>query len=194
MGAVRATPENWMCPPADGWAYDQVSELVLQFDWELVDGGIAVREMTDWWHDQVRDRLFLALMNARTMPLAVNIDRAVAIDERNVVKSGIVVFDKQGLDVLTLDCIPVERVVLAVEVTSPGTRTSDHFLKPGLYIEAGAAYWRIGRDGDSLPEAHLYRWHREKGFCTPHSECRGSTLKTDVPFPVEIDLRSLIEV
>ncbi|MFH8349026.1 hypothetical protein [Streptomyces sp. NPDC018045] len=24
----RATPENWMCRPPNGWTYDQVKELV----------------------------------------------------------------------------------------------------------------------------------------------------------------------
>ncbi len=38
-------------------------------------------------------------------------------------------------------------VVLAIEVVSPSTKTTDRFAKPGEYAAAGIpCYWRIERD------------------------------------------------
>ncbi|MEX2982941.1 Uma2 family endonuclease [Streptomyces sp. C36] len=194
----RATPETWMHPPPDGWTYDQVKGLGLQFNWEFVDGGIVVREMTDWWHDAVRDKLYLALMSAMVEPFTANIERCVMVDERTVVKSDIVLFDKRGLDVHTLDCVPADRVVLAIEVSSTGTRPVERFLKPGLYAEAGTgSYWRVERGDGDVPVVHELSLHAEtarNGAPTRERAAHVGTLKTDVPFPVEIDLRDLIEL
>lgn len=195
----RATPETWMHPPTDGWTYDQVKGLALQFDWEFVGGSVAVREMTDWWHDAVRDKLYLALMSALVEPFTANIDRCVMVDERTVVKSDVVLFDKRGLDVRTHDCIPIDRVALAIEVSSsPGTRHLDRFLKPGLYAEAGTgSYWRVERGDGDVPVVRELSLHGEtamNGAPTRERAAHVGTLKTDVPFPIEIDLRDLIEV
>ncbi|WP_267886547.1 hypothetical protein [Streptomyces sp. WM6386] len=37
-GRGAATEETWMFPPIDGWAFDEVTDLEVPFDWELVDG------------------------------------------------------------------------------------------------------------------------------------------------------------
>ncbi|WP_223267490.1 Uma2 family endonuclease [Streptosporangium nondiastaticum] len=193
----RATPENWMYPPADGWTYDQVKELVLPFDWELLDGNIVVRGATKWWHNRVRDRLYFGLESARREPFAVDVEQPVFIDEHNVPKPDVVVFDKIGLDIRTLDCIPVEKVALAIEVVSPRSRREDRFSKPGMYAEVCIdQYWRVERGEDDVPRVHEFWLHPEAGVYAPAPDRPTHTtiLKTDVPFPVEIDLRSLIEV
>ncbi len=193
----RATPENWMYPPADGWTYDQVKELVLPFDWELLDGMIVVRGATTWWHDQVRDELYYRLRSAKREPFTVNIERWTLIDENDVPKPDVVVFDKRDLDIRTLDCIPVENAVLAVEVVSPGSRKHDRILKPGMFAEAGIDYyWRVERGEEDVPVVHEFWLHPEAGTYAPSPDrpTHVGTLKTDVPFPIEIDLRSLIEV
>lgn len=193
----RATPDNWMYPPADGWTYDQVKELVLPCDWELLGGKIVVRGVNKWWHQVVRDELYYRLRGTKPESLMINSEQWVFFDEKNVPKPDIVLFDKNGLDVRTLDCIPVDRVVLAVEIVSPGSRSEDRFYKPALY--AGAKidhYWRIERGEDDLPVVHEYLRRQEEDRYTPRSErpTHTGTLKTDVPFPIEIDLRSLIEI
>ncbi|MET9415198.1 Uma2 family endonuclease [Streptomyces klenkii] len=192
----RATPDNWMYPPEDGWTYDQVKELVLPIDWELLNGKIVVRGAAKWWHNVVRDEIFYHLRTAQPEHFRVNAEQAVFIDECNVPKPDVVVFDKRGLDVRTLDCIPVEKVVLAVEVVSPGSRLEDRFTKPGQYAEAGIRhFWRVERGDEDIPVVHEFWLHPEVDVYAPSPDpVYTSILKTDVPFPVEIDLRRLIEV
>ncbi|MEV8022787.1 Uma2 family endonuclease [Streptomyces sp. NPDC086554] len=195
---TQATSENWMYPPEEvGWTYDQVKELDVPFDWELVDGNIVVRGATKWWHDQVRDELYFHLRTARREPYAANVERWTMFDERTVPKPDIVVFDKTGLDVRTLECTPVTSVVLAVEVVSPGSRTDDRFRKPGMYAEAGISYyWRVERGDDDIPVVHEFWRHHESGVFvpSPDSPVHTGKLTTEVPFPVDIDLGSLVEV
>lgn len=193
---VSADSENWMYPPEDGWTWDQVQELDVPFDWDLVDGKIVVRGMAKVWHQLVRDRLYVRLDLARQAPYAVMSEQAVMFDEHNVPKPDVIVFDKTGLDALTLDCIPVTKAVLAIEIVSPGSRKDDRFLKPGMYAEAGIDYyWRVERGEDSVPVVHEFWRHHEAGVYAPSPEQPTHTgkLTTDVPFPVDIDLRGLIE-
>ncbi|MEU8584367.1 Uma2 family endonuclease [Streptomyces abikoensis] len=190
----RATPENWMYPPGDGWTYDQVKELVLPFDWELVDGNIVVRGATKWWHAEVRDEIFVRLRAAAHKPFHVNSERWTMVDEYNIPRPDVVVFDRRDLDFRTLECVPVKKVVLVVEVVSPGSRKDDRFMKPGMFAEAGvASYWRVERGEDDIPEVYEYRLDHETGCYSPEPTHHIGSLKSDFPFPVEIDLRSLLE-
>ncbi|AZQ75619.1 Uma2 family endonuclease [Streptomyces luteoverticillatus] len=191
----KATPDNWMYPPPDGWTYDQVKELVLPYDWELVDGAIVVRGMTNQWHDDVRDRLMIALHLARRSPYRVNSERCVLIDEANPTKPDVIVFDARDIDRNTMECVPVERVVLAVEVVSKGSRTDDRFRKPGMYAASGINYfWRVERDEENLPVVHEFWLHPESGIYAPSPDrsFHSGKLVTTVPFPVDIDLRELV--
>lgn len=193
----QATPDNWMYPPADGWTYDQVKELVLPFDWELLGGKIVVRGATNWWHNTVRDELYFRLRSTKPEPFMVNTEQSVFIEEGSTPRPDVVIFDKRGLDIATVDCVPVGNVVLAVEVVSPGSRTEDRLYKPGMYAQAGIDhYWRIERDDNDLPVVHEFWRHREVDWYIPSPDCPThiGKLKTDVPFPIEIDLRSLVEV
>lgn len=192
----RATPENWMHRPPGGWTYDQVKDSELPFDWELLDGNIVVRGMSVWWHNRVRNQLYYQLQSARREPFAVDSEQCVVIDDRNAPKPDVMVFDKTGLDIRTVEQIPVDKAVLAVEVVSEGSRLADRFAKPALYAEAGiASYWRVERDENDLPVVHEFWLHHESGVYVPSPERHIHTdkLVTSIPFPVDIDLRGLTE-
>ncbi|MFI2237880.1 Uma2 family endonuclease [Streptomyces chrestomyceticus] len=192
----RATPGNWMHRPPGGWTYDQVKDAELPFDWELLDGNIAVRGMAVWWHNRVRNQLYYQLQSARRAPFAVDCEQCVVIDDHNAPKPEMMVFDQTGLDVRTVEQIPVEKAVLAVEVVSAGSRLADRFAKPFLYAEAGiASYWRVERDENDLPVVHEFWLHHESGVYAPSPErpLHTGKLVTSVPFPVDIDLQELIE-
>ncbi|MFD3516160.1 Uma2 family endonuclease [Streptomyces sp. NPDC058657] len=192
----RATPENWMYPPANGWTYGQVRELGLPFDWDLVDGTIVPRGMTNQWHDDVRDGIFFALRQQKCEPFRVNAERCVLFDETNVQKPDVVVFDQSGLERGSLGCVPADRVALAVEVVSTGSRSDDRFRKPGMYAAAGIDhFWRVERGEDGTPVVYEFWYHHEAGVYAPSPETpvhRGK-LTTSVPFAVEIALTSLLE-
>ncbi|MGW4803461.1 Uma2 family endonuclease [Kitasatospora sp. NPDC004272] len=190
---MTAEPIDWVYPPASGWTFDQVNELDLPFKWELVDGAIVVRGQTLWWHNRVRDRLLVQLLAASDEPYDANVEQAVMLDEHNVVLPDVMVFDETGLEVSELACTPVESVVLAVEVVSPGSKVADRFTKPGLYAEKGVqSYWRVERGEDDVPVVHEFRLDPEQGVYFPVAVHEGS-LRTELPFPVEIDLKRLVK-
>ncbi|MEU3755630.1 Uma2 family endonuclease [Streptomyces olivoreticuli] len=193
---MTAEPIDWMHPPSKGWTYDQVKDLDLPFEWELVDGNIVVRGMTNQWHDRVRDELFFQLRSARQAPHEVNTERCVLVDEYNPPKPDVVVFDRTGLDFFSLECVPVDAVSLVVEVVSHGSRADDRFRKPAMYAEAGVPhYWRVERGEDGLPVLHEFRLDEPTGTYAP-AQRSGGAVHTDrfraaVPFPVDIDLKSI---
>lgn len=188
-----ATPDNWWDPPAGRWTYEQVKDLDVPFDWELMDGVIVVRGSAALWHDLVRDRLFMHLELARPKPLVGNVERGVLLDESTAVKPDIVMYDWQGLDVATLECCPVANVKLAVEVVSSGSQLRDRDVKPVILARAGVPYfWRVERSEDAMPVVHEYWLNRDRSeyFPAPEHPEHHDKLVTDVPFPVEIDLRT----
>ncbi|MFF1704057.1 Uma2 family endonuclease [Streptomyces sp. NPDC058252] len=194
--ALRATSENWMYPPEEGWTWDQVKELDVPFDWDLVDGNIVVRGVTTWWHDRVRNELYFRLRSAQRPPYGTDVERWTQFDDHNVPRPDIVVYDKTEVDIRTMDCTPVASVVLAIEIVSPGSRTDDRFRKPGMYAEAGIAhYWRVERGEDDVPEVHQFWLDEDSGVLIPRPDrpVHAGKLTTVVPFPVDIDLGSLIE-
>ncbi|WP_155058094.1 Uma2 family endonuclease [Streptomyces blattellae] len=194
---TRATPDNWMFPPEEGWTWDQVKELDVPFDWELVDGKIVVRGVGSWWHDRVRNELYFHLRSAQQPPFGTDTERWTQFDDNNIPRPDIVVYDKTGVDVRTMDCTPGACVVLAVEVVSPRSRGMDRFLKPALYAGAGIAhYWRVERGENDAPEVHEFRRDEDTGVFVPRTDRPVHTgkLSAEVPFPVTFDLRSLLDV
>lgn len=191
---MTAEPVDWMHPPAQGWTYEQVKDLDLPFDWDLVDGVVVVRGQTKWWHDQVRDQLLIALTSARVAPYVVNVERCVLLDEYNVTRPDVAVIDKTGLDFFEVERTPPESVVLAVEVVSPGSRAADRFRRPGQYAEKKIPYyWRVERGLDNLPIVHEFHRDEEKGVYLPVAQHEG-VLRTSLPYPVEIDLKQVVEL
>ncbi|MER5782394.1 Uma2 family endonuclease [Streptomyces mobaraensis] len=193
----KATPENWMFPPENGWTVDQVEDLELPFDWELVDGVIVVRGRPSAWHNVVRSNIKQQLKGCVTGHYAALDEQCVLIDEQNPPVPDVVVFDKRGWDVFQAKHLPVEKAILVVEVVSPGSRQDDRVRKPALYASAGVKnYWRVERGEDGLPEVHEFWLHKETGqyVSAPDRPVHTGKLETDRPFPVVIDLASLVEL
>jgi Uma2 family endonuclease len=192
---LRATEENWMFPPAEGWTFDQVKDLDLPFDWELVDGGLMVRGQTKLWHDRVRGRLVRLIEDAAPKRLEVIAERCVMLDDENVVKPDIVVHDPSGLDPFEAECTPAERVVLAVEVVSPGSIPEDRIRKPAKYARAGIPYyWHVELRHDRSLEVYEHWLNPTSRSYAPapiHPLHRGR-LSTEEPFPLEFDLGALV--
>ncbi|MEX2985261.1 Uma2 family endonuclease [Streptomyces sp. C36] len=202
MGAVmttgrpqQVTLDNWMVPPAEGWTFDQVKDLDLPFDWELVDGAIVPRGQTKLWHDNVRDELRHHLRLAAPAAYRVNVERCVMFDDNNVNKPDVVVFEKTDLDLLTVECTPADKVKLAVEVVSPGSRSEDRVRKPERFARAGVPYyWRIELEKDQRLAVHEF-WlpvESRSYIPAPMHPVHQEKLVTEVPFPVEIDLTALL--
>ncbi len=186
-----------MNPPGGRWTFDQVKDLELPFDWELMDGVIAVRGVAEWWHDQVRDELLARIKQVKPDLYGINAARCLALGTHSSVKPDIVVFDKSGIDVASLAATPAAIVKLAVEVVSPGSQVQDRSSKPFMYAEAGIPYfWRVERGADDRPVVHEFWLRRDVGEYVPAPEHPRHTekLETDRPFPIGIDLASLLEL
>ncbi|MFJ3801515.1 Uma2 family endonuclease [Streptomyces sp. NPDC090088] len=202
MGAVMTTrqqgpanEDNWMFPPADGWTFDQVKDLELPFDWELVDGVIVARGQTNVWHNAVRDGIADALRTALVQPYRVLNEQCVMLDDRNVVKPDVIVFDPRKLNFFEAECIPTAHLALVVEVVSPGSRRDDRVSKPAQFAAAKVpCYWRVELDRDQKLAVHEYWLNADTLTYIPapmHPVHHGKLL-TELPFPVEIDLAALV--
>ncbi|MCA6094606.1 Uma2 family endonuclease [Streptomyces sp. SCA3-4] len=192
----RATAETvWTPPGADGWTFEQVKGLELPVVWELWNGWVQPCGRTDAWHNLVRSNLRDRLDAAGQGTCCAITGVPVVIEEDLVVKPDVVVVDAGEADAAY---VPVERVKLAVEVVMmPASRSLDRFLKPAVFAEARLRnFWRVERLEDSSPEVHEYWLHRDTGAYVSACERprhRGR-LETDRPFPVNIDLASLVRL
>ncbi|MGW3447861.1 Uma2 family endonuclease [Streptomyces sp. NPDC001076] len=202
MGAVMTTrqqgpanEDNWMFPPADGWTFDQVKNLDLPFDWELVDGVIVARGQTNVWHNAVRDGIADALKAALVQPYRVLNEQCVLLDDQNVVKPDVIVFDPRALNFFEAECIPTAHLTLVVEVVSPGSRRDDRVSKPAQFAAARVpCYWRVELDRDHRLTVHEYWLNADtlSYIPAPMHPVHHGKLITELPFPVEIDLDALV--
>ncbi|WP_280266317.1 Uma2 family endonuclease [Nocardia wallacei] len=176
--------------PRRGWTYEQVKDLELPFDWELVDGEIAVRGGVGTWHHAVRDTLLTPLGEARRAPYAVLAQQCVLVDEFNPALPDVVVVDQTRVDLYSAEYLPVESATLVVEIVD--SHVDDWFRKPELYAAAGISYfWRVERGTDDRPILYEYWLDQECGAYIPAPEAvHTGTFAAAVPYPVEIDLSS----
>ncbi|MEW2562109.1 Uma2 family endonuclease [Streptomyces griseorubiginosus] len=189
---MRADDENaWMFPPAGGWRFDQVKGLELDFDWELVDGVIAPRAQAGLWQNHVRGRLRGVLEAARAEPYQVVGGQCVMVDERNAPEPDLIVFDHRGLDFFGTECVPVEQVVLVVEVVPPGSRQDQ---RPLFAPSEVPYYWRVELDREQKLAVHEYWLNADtlSYFPAPSHPVHHDKLVTELPFPVEVDLDALV--
>ncbi|WP_330263867.1 Uma2 family endonuclease [Streptomyces griseorubiginosus] len=195
MGARVATTETWMLTPVEGWDFDQVREVELPFDWELVDGVIAPRGRVALWHNHVRGGLAGVLSTTETGAYRVVSGQAVVVGARNVVRPHLIVFDLRGLDPFAIECVPVERLALVVEIVSPTSRQDDRVRKPALFAAHKVPYyWRVELDRDQKLAVHEYWLNADTlaYFPAPSHPVHHDKLVTELPFPVEVDLEALV--
>ncbi|MGW4691689.1 Uma2 family endonuclease [Kitasatospora cineracea] len=184
---------KWTNAPSQGWTSEDIGDTEFPFSWELVDGVIAPVPLNDWWHDRVRDSLAAAVRPHLVWPLSAIGPTTLAFDSHNWVRPDMTVYDASGFDVRTADTLPLRSVLLTVEVLVPATRSTDRFRKPAQYAAAGVpSYWRVERGDDDVPVVHEFRLDREQGVYLPVAVHEGS-LRTELPFPVEIDLKRLVK-
>ena len=115
---------------------------------ELFGGALAVSPSPKLWHGDVAIMLHAALTAALGRAFRVYLDLDVIVDEENVPRPDVFVVSSaaRNPDKVT----EAADVVLAVEIMSPGSKTNDRRVKPGLYRNAGIPSWRIERSGNRL--------------------------------------------
>jgi Uma2 family endonuclease len=155
---------------------------------ELLDGSIIVSPAPGWPHQVAAARLVRILADAIQ-------DDAEAVETLNVkVPDGMFI-----PDVLVVRAayaggrlLDPADLLMAVEITSPSSRTMDRRVKPASYAAAGIpVYWRVELEG---PDAPVVIVHERKGdeyveVCRVRS---GEVRVVDRPYPVRVEPAALV--
>jgi Uma2 family endonuclease len=113
---------------------------------ELVDGVVHMMATPTFWHQEVAYNLRTALN--RLKPADVKISAEVEVCLRGDLRRNpdVLVVKASAFEPRASRVRP-EQVVLAVEVVSPGSESTDRVLKPIEYAKAGIQhFWRIEID------------------------------------------------
>jgi Uma2 family endonuclease len=127
----------------DGWTVDDLDALPddARYVYELVDGALLVSPPPPNRHNVVAnrlDRLLAAVLPAGWESVAPG---ALELDVRNWRAPDLVVVDRAGL---TRRYAAPTDTLLAVEVMSPSSISTDRLVKPEQYARAGIPhFWRI---------------------------------------------------
>ena len=154
---------------------------------EIVDGRLLPKLMPGVRHSQVAARLARQL--ARQLPpgweelgeFTLRLGRGSRDPDAGVVRH-----PPRSSPDLQNGYDPAD-VALAVEVVSPGSRTTDRLLKPAQYADAGiGTYWRVETDPDVV--VHVHRL--VDGTYREVAQVRGVE-QVDDPFPLTLDVPAL---
>ena len=158
---------------------------------ELIDGSLIVIPPRTKFHSRVKTRL------ARTLEFFVPADidilttMTMKLGRRQRPEPDLVIYRDRGDAVECQNHIPPEDVLLVVEVVSEDSQDRDRTTKPMKYAAAGIPhFWRIERDVDG-PAIHVYELDGARDPRYVPITIARERLKLDVPFPMDIDVKSL---
>lgn len=207
MGVETSTPResadplaNWPYPPPDGWTADDLDRLPQdgpngEPDFfkhvELVDGALIFMSPQKRFHDVVIRRLANGFEAQVPKHLAVATQMDIVLGPRQRPCPDLLLIDAALDHDHNRTSYAPEEVHLVVEVVSPESRLRDREVKPGRYAGAGIAhFWRIEEE-NGKPVVYVYE-------LDPATRAYVSTgihhdkLSIQVPFPIEMDLTSLL--
>lgn len=156
---------------------------------ELVDGRLEVSPPPLWGHTRVASRLVAVLQRSLGDDYLVGAEFGIQLGESN--------FRQPDVTVVPRDVRPVglwlapTDVLLAVEVVSPSSVTTDRITKPAQYAMWGIeGFWRVETDPElSLTACALHPGdavYTELGSWTP-----GETATVERPFTVSFAIDDL---
>jgi len=143
--------------PAGPWTFDQLVDLPDDGRrYEVVDGHLVVTPPPSQEHQIVSSRLFRQLLEQCTAEWEAVVEFALPLGSDGRVPDLAVVRRRA----LSFDPRPYPQgpaeFGLVVEVTSPSTRKTDLFAKPGEYAEAGIPlFWRVERTPELAVHAFM---------------------------------------
>jgi Uma2 family endonuclease len=158
---------------------------------ELIDGSVVVSPSATWSHNIIARWIANVLEEANPgTDYVVSIDQSATVDDNNEPRPDIVVGRPEDLDQTP---VPIDTLLLAGEVVSPGSVLRDTETKRALYARAQVpAYWIVVPDRaagtialaelvlDGESQAYRYSTHYTTGV-----------FRTERPWPVEVDLPAL---
>ena len=188
MSASSAT-----VPLQQMWTFEDLQALPEDVDWrryEIVDGALVVSPGPALDHEFVIGEIRAVIMSA--LPAGFKVVGPITVDLHPSYRI-------PDLVVLPLDAFRAggklarpDDVLLAVEVVSPGSVTTDRITKPAQYAAAGiGAYWRVETQPEVSLAAYVLRGgesvYAELGTWVP-----GQIAHVGEPFHVEITISDLV--
>jgi Uma2 family endonuclease len=168
----------------ESWSAEQCAGI------EIVDGMVVVSPSASKRHNRLARVLANALDTAAGPDWNADTDFDVRLQDVPLTnrRPDVVVYRAD-----TIDITPTrpEHVLLAAEIVSPGSETTDRVVKLDQYANAGIPfYWRVELTPTRIPVVYTYlldsasRRYRDGDVYT-------GLVKATVPFPVEVDLSIL---
>lgn len=188
MSAEMYTPA-WMHRPVTAEQYDSWSEQQCA-DIEVVDGIVVASPSASIRHNRPARILANALDAAGGGEWNADTDFDVRLQDVPLTnrRPDVVVYRADSIDVTP---IRPEHVLLAVEVVSPGSETTDRMVKLHQYATAGIPfYWRVEQAPTAIPLVYTYVLDPASG-CYRQGEVFAGAVKAVVPFAVEVNLGAL---
>jgi Uma2 family endonuclease len=188
MGAL---PEWMLSLPEQGLTAEEYDRMPVENcrNIEIVDGKIVVSPSATPRHNRIVWKLAAALAQAAPEPWQVTADVDLRISEVPLTNRRPDVIAFKG-DPDELPVLP-SATLLVVEIMSQGSVNTDRLDKPAEYASVDIPhFWRFEREGDGLVAYTHSLAPGVKSYGPP--EVHSLTLKTNRPFPLEIELSSLL--
>lgn len=150
---------------------------------ELVDGTVIVSPAPDRRHQRLLCRLVVQLDAAVPPGLAVEPGINLVLGDKRLLIPDLAVTTTPGANGVYATG---SEVMIAVEITSPSSRTYDRVLKRQMYADAGVPYYLVVDAGPNTPVMVLYSL--TDGGYVEATRSRDGTLKVDFPFVVALEL------
>ncbi|SHK67944.1 Uma2 family endonuclease [Actinacidiphila paucisporea] len=169
----------------DGWSAEQCAGI------EVVDGIVVVSPSASIRHNRLARILANALDAAGGAQWNADTDFDVRLQDVPLTnrRPDVVVYRAD-----TIDATPTrpEHVLLAVEVVSPGSETTDRTVKLHQYAVAGIPfYWRVEQTPTDVPVVYAYVLDPASGRYRDTDVFTG-VIKATAPFAVDVDLTSVL--
>lgn len=168
----------------ESWSAEQCAGI------EIVDGMVVVSPSASKRHNRLARVLANALDVAAGPEWNADTDFDVRLQDVPLTnrRPDVVVYRADTIDI---NPTRPEHVLLAGEIVSPGSETTDRVVKLNQYAGAGIPfYWRVELTPTRIPVVYTYlldsasRRYRD-------GEVYTGLVRATVPFPVEVDLSSL---
>ncbi|MGY0057550.1 Uma2 family endonuclease [Streptomyces sp. LZ34] len=159
--------------------------------YELVDGALMVSPAPGWDHQIVSSELHRQINTALTQSAApfLSAGAAMVTGESRLFIPDIAIVDRAAVQRGTL-AVPLEAVLLLVEIVSPFNRSTDRILKPALYAQAKVpAYWRVELEPDVRVVVHELSVDTYREVATVTGK---ESIQVAGEFSVDLDVAALL--
>lgn len=184
---------DWFLTPPGGWTTDHMDRLPPGSPrMELIDGALVLLSPQTKFHSRIMLALAHELRSIAPEDIDVLAEMTMKLGKHQRPEPDLIVYrDREDEDWQSDTHIPPEDVLLVVEIVSEESRDRDRTTKPLKYAAAGIPhFWRIERDGGG-PAIHVYELDGTRDPRYVPITIARERLKLDVPFPMDIDVKSL---